>query len=504
MAMEKVKNELIESDLYGKLDTCISADINANYDILHNAIKQAKNKHMPCKLIKFNKYKHKKSKWIAQGLLKSIRSRDKLYARLKGLQTNTIEHSTLLINLRTYNNILKRSIRTAKTLYFEITFQKFKYDIRNTWITLNDILSRKANDPLPTKLRGNINANDITNRLDIANTLNNFFTNIGRNLAENINYSGDKNHSYYLKTYHNKIFKFKEIEQENIKTVINSLTNKSSVGIDGISTILLKCIAPSIIKPLTLITNQIMKTGIFPNKLKLAKVIPIYKKDDPTQVTNYRPISLLPVLSKVIEKTIAKQLSGYFEDNKLFNQNQYSFRPGHSTEHAALELVDKITSQMDNNETPINIFLDLSKAFDTIDHNILLDKLKYYGLDDIAIKLFRSYLTNRYQYVQIENAKSQLLEINTGVPQGSILGPLLFIIYINDISQSSDKFDFIVYADDTTLSTTLNKFSESEDMNISDLINLELYKINEWLEINKLSLNAKNIDSWFFICQTNT
>ena len=148
---------------------------------------------------------------------------------------------------------------------------------------------------------------------------------------------------------------------------------------------------------------------------------------------------------------------------------------------------------MDNNETPINLLLDLSKAFDTIYHNILLDKLNYYGLDDTAIKLFRSYLTNRYQYVQIENAKSQLLEINTGVPQGSIY--LLIIIYINDISQSSDKFDFLAYADDTTLNTTLNKFSTSDDMNISDLINLELYKINEWLEINKLSLNAKHLDS---------
>ena len=202
VAMEKVKNELIECDLYGKLDTCISADTNANYDILHNAIKLAKNKHMPCKFIKFNKYKHKKSKWITRGLLKSIRSRDKLYARLKRLQPNTIEHNTLLINLKTYNNILIRSIRTAKTLYFEITFQKFKYDIglRNTWKTLNDILSRnKTKDPLPTKLRENINAIDITNKLDIANTLNNFFTSIGRNLAQNINYTGDKNHRYYLK-----------------------------------------------------------------------------------------------------------------------------------------------------------------------------------------------------------------------------------------------------------------------------------------------------------------
>ena len=192
-------------------------------------------------------------------------------------------------------------------------------------------LSRnKTKDPLPTKLRENINASDVTNKLDIANTLNNFFTSIGRNLAQNINYTGDKNHRYYLKTNHKKIFKFKEIEQESITMVINSLTNKSSVGIDGISTILLKCIAPSIIKPLTLIINQIMKTGVFPNKMKLAKVIPIYKKDDPTQVTNYRPISLLPVLSKVVEKTIAKQLSEYFEENKLFNQNQYGFRTGHS------------------------------------------------------------------------------------------------------------------------------------------------------------------------------
>ena len=173
-----------------------------------------------------------------------------------------------------------------------------------------------------------------------------------------------------------------------------------------------------------------------------------------------------------------------------YNQNRSVLCLRAVSGHAALELVDKITSQMDNNETPINICLDLSKAFDTIDHNILLDKLKYYRFDDTAIKLFRSYLTNRYQYVQMENAKSQLLEIITGVPQGSILGPLLFIIYINEISQSSDKFDFLSYADDTTLSATLNKFSTSDDMNISDLINLELYKINEWLEINKLSLNA--------------
>ena len=141
-------------------------------------------------------------------------------------------------------------------------------------------------------------------------------------------------------------------------------------------------ISPSIVKPIILITNQIINTRVFPNKLKLAKVIPILKKDDRTHISNYRPISLLPTISKVIEHLFAIQLSDYFEENTLFAPNQYGFRMGHSTEHAALDLVDRIVTQMDTNETPINIFVDLSKAFVTIDHNILIDKLNYYGLDD--------------------------------------------------------------------------------------------------------------------------
>ena len=170
--------------------------------------------------------------------------------------------------------------------------------------------------------------------------------------------------------------------------------------------------------------------------------------------------------------------------------NQYGFRPKHSTEHAALELIDIIINKMDTNEIPLNIFIDLSKAFDTTDHTILLNKLKYYGLKGSTLNLFQSYLNNRKQYTEIEDTTSTILPIHVGVPQGSILGPILFIIYVNDLPQCSNKFDFIMYADDTTLSSTIDSFSDiNSNTNADVLINIELCKVIEWLKINKLSLN---------------
>ena len=175
------------------------------------------------------------------------------------------------------------------------------------------------------------------------------------------------------------------------------------------------------------------------------------------------------------------------------------FGKNHSTELASLELIDRIIREMDNGKLPLNIYLDMSKAFDTLDHKILLSKLKYYGINGIALNLFESYLTNRQQYVDIEGTYSNTLSITTGVPQGSILGPLLFIIYINDFPCASDLFDFIIYADDTTLSSTLNIFQTQTVLNATE-INSELCKINTWLKVNKLSLNVSK--SKFMIFHT--
>ena len=243
------------------------------------------------------------------------------------------------------------------------------------------------------------------------------------------------------------------------------------------------------------IPKQILHTGIFPEHLKIARVLPLFKKDDQTIFSNYRPISLLPSFSKVVEKIIFNQLYEYFDSHKYFYSSQYGFRKCHSTEHAALELIDKIITDMDKGKIPINIYLDMSKAFDILDHRILIDKLKYYGITGTALDLFISYLSNRKQYVDFKGIKSNTLDIKSGVPQGSILGPLLFIIFINDFSKSSNLFDFIIYADDTSLSSTLNAFDTD-----TDNINRELEKINIWLNTNKLSLNVNKSKFMIFHC----
>ena len=245
-----------------------------------------------CEDYKFNKYIPKKSSWITQGLLKSIKFRDNLYKRLKLTNPNSTNYNTININLKTYNGILKRSIRTAKHTYFELCFNRFKNDIRNTWKTINDILSKTK---LQTKSTTVIVENGVTHKDKeiIANKFNNFFTNIAQTLAREIKYDGNKNYKYYLNKRIDTVFTFQNIDEETVRKTIQNLPSKNSCGLDGISSKLIKIIEPAIIKPLTLLINQVLNTGIFPDELKIAKVIPLFKKYDPTLLKNYRPISLL-------------------------------------------------------------------------------------------------------------------------------------------------------------------------------------------------------------------
>ena len=188
-----------------------------------------------------------------------------------------------------------------------------------------------------------------------------------------------------------------------------------------------------------------LTTGIFPDAFKLSKVIPLFKKGDSSLLVNYRPISLLPTISKIFEKVIHDQLYEYF-DTFLYNllaEQQYGFRKQHSTEYAAVKLVHRVSKEMEIGKTPTNVYIDLSKAFDTLTFDILLFKLKYYGVTDTALDLMRSYLTNRKQYVVFNSCQSDYSEIYTGVPQGSILGSLFFSIYINDLINVSNRLNFL-------------------------------------------------------------
>ena len=204
-------------------------------------------------------------------------------------------------------------------------------------------------------------------------------------------------------------------------------------------------------KPLCEILNLSIENGIIPDQLKIARIVPIFKSGDNSLFSNYRPILVLPVFSKILEKAVYNRLMNYININGILFRNQFGFRKNHSTSHALINLYDQISTGLDANKHTVGIFLDLSKAFDTVDHEILINKLEHYAIRGLALDWFKNYLSQRLQYVEFNGTTSMFKEVTCGVPQGSILGPLLFLVYINDICKTTDYGEFILFADDTNL-----------------------------------------------------
>ena len=495
-AYDNFKHEISFKCSQQRFITYSNADPNTNYDILNIIITESYNKHLPAKLVRFNKHKHKQNNWVTAGILLSIRFRDKLYKKVLNSRNNPTLHETLKSNLTTYNRILKQMIKEAKKAYYGSCFTKYKNDVKKTWDTIKTILNNtsKTKD-FPSYFL--VNGTCVTNPKEIADKFNQFYVNVGSTLSEAIVQPENKSFKDYLLTPVEHTFHFHMVTDATVSKIIADLKPKSSSGVDSVSNKLLKLIKDSVLPVFTLIINQSLESGIFPDKLKIAKVVPIYKKSNEHLLENYRPISVLPSMSKVLERVMHNQLSHYLTSNNLLYDNQYGFRKSHSTEMAALELINRIISAMDKNELPLNIFLDLSKAFDTIDHKILIYKLKYYGLREKSLNLFENYLKNRKQLVSFQNVDSSFRTITTGVPQGSILGPLLFIIYINDFHFSSSVFHPVVYADDTCLSATLRAF-DCSGWDRDTIINEQLLNISQWLKLNKLSLNSTKTKAMLF------
>ena len=329
--------------------------------------------------------------------------------------------------------------------------------------------------------------------MEIANGFNNFFSQVGPDLASEIGPS-DKNYNDYLKNWNPIDFEFSRISEIDILKICRQLKPKLSSGEDFISNKLLKTIAPIIITPLHYLINLSLATGFVPSEMKIAKIVPVFKDGDCHDYNNYRPISLLSSFSKLVEKIVSRQLISFLNAHNILYQHQYGFRANHNTSQPVLHFADKIYNAFNQKPTAktISIFIDLKKAFDTVDHKILLNKMAFYGVRGSAQNWFKNYLNDREQFVIINGVKSEKVKMICGVPQGSVLGPLLFLIFINDLPNATD-FLTILFADDTTF-----QMSNVDTNLLFEMANFELNKASQWFMANKLTLNVKKTKFMLF------
>ena len=278
-----------------------------------------------------------------------------------------------------------------------------------------------------------------------------------------------------------------EITQAQVRRVVKSL-KCSAPGWDGPPASVGKQYIDSYIEPLTILTDMSFAQGIFPNKFKLARVVPIYKSGDKKEVSNYRPISVLSFYSKILEKIMYEYVVEFMDKNEIIFKNQFGFRKNHSTQHVVISLIHNIIHSQETDHMVISVFLDLKKAFDCVSHTFLLKKLYQYGIRSATHKWFTSYLTGRTQYFAVDDKKSDIQKITCGVPQGLVLGPLLFIAFANNICNASELLFYILYADGTAVLLKGSVIFLRERLVI---LNEELERINLWLKANKLTLNTQ-------------
>ena len=273
-------------------------------------------------------------------------------------------------------------------------------------------------------------------------------------------------------------------EQESID-VSKSFQSRKAPGYDKVSMSLIKQCISFISRPLVHIINRSFECGIVPDQMKIARVIPLYTAGDYHVLVNYRPIFNSPSFSKYLERIFYNRLINFIDQFDILTTNPYGFRKGYSTSLALISLTNNISAAMDRKEYCIGIFLDLSKAFDAVNHSILLRKLQHYGIRGVALKWMNSYLSNRFQFVQYNEYQSVSEQICCGVPQGSILGPLLFLLYVNDIVNVSSVLHLILFCDDTSIF-----YSHSDLSYLVHQFNRQLQALSIWFKANKFSLNV--------------
>ena len=470
----KQRQEGLKSEDWTDLYT--EHDPNKAFEIFQNKYCKHYNSTITSRTFTTSSNNHPRQPWMTAKILRKIKKRDRI-AKLGHRKED----------YRQLRNEIVADCRKAEKTFWSTKIQENFNNIKEHWNILRKVMGQ-VNDKtgIPTEFK--VNGSWITDKLRNAELMNTFFSKVGPDTNVSVGTSTQTPEYFLNKNMPKNQSSIPEVNfsKDDIIDACKNINAKKSFDAYGLTQAVVLSDVAIIAPMLTHVANCSIKAGVCPELTKIARVIPVYKnKGDKHSYTNYRPISLLPVFSKILERLMYNKVFHFLVRQSILFKSQYGFRKGHSTTHATLDFLKTIESALEDGQAAVGVFCDLSKAFDTLDHKILLKKLDHYGIRGGCLSWFSSYLSNRKQYVDINGFCSGLEDITVGVPQGSVLGPLLFLLYINDLPASLDKLSPILFADDTNL---VIKGKKIEEMVLT--LNSELSVLSDFFKANKLKLNA--------------